>query len=113
MTYREIFKGKCPYTNKKCDDWNCKECKVNKEEEKSLKKYLEELTGGEQMKYEYLIVYCYRKKMGWNIGNAYYKSVSKIDEKAIRQEEKFLKKLFKVKGDVVVVNVVLLRKVSG
>lgn len=63
------------------------------------------------MKYEYLIVFCYRK-MGCRIGNAYYKSMSKIDEEAIRQEEKFLKKLLNVKGNVVVVNVVLLREVS-
>lgn len=48
MTDKEIFKGKCPYINKKCDDWNCKDCKVNKEEEKCLKKYLEVLTGGER-----------------------------------------------------------------
>lgn len=64
------------------------------------------------MKYEYLIVFCYHKKMRMHVGNTYYKSVSKIDEEAIRQEEKFLKKLLKVKGNVVVVNVVLLKEVN-
>lgn len=27
-----FFKGKCPYTGKKCEDWNCNECEVEKAE---------------------------------------------------------------------------------
>jgi hypothetical protein len=29
---KEHFKGKCPYTSKKCEDWNCKECLVERQE---------------------------------------------------------------------------------
>ena len=32
MTDRERFDGKCPYTDKPCDDWECLECAVNAEE---------------------------------------------------------------------------------
>jgi len=32
------FNGRCPYTDKPCDDWNCNECKVEQEE----REYLEE-----------------------------------------------------------------------
>lgn len=31
-TAREIFKGVCPYTNKKCDKWTCSVCEVEKRE---------------------------------------------------------------------------------
>lgn len=27
-----FFKGKCPYTNKECKDWNCHKCEIEKEE---------------------------------------------------------------------------------
>ena len=33
-----FFKGKCPYTGKKCDDWNCKKCEI----EDAERKYMEE-----------------------------------------------------------------------
>ena len=36
-TYREIFKGECPYTSKKCDDWNCPECEVEQAEREYMK----------------------------------------------------------------------------
>lgn len=29
---REYFHGRCPYTDKPCEDWNCNECKVEQEE---------------------------------------------------------------------------------
>jgi len=32
-TYAEkLFDGRCPYTDEKCDNWNCQECKVEEEE---------------------------------------------------------------------------------
>lgn len=45
MSNKEIFKGKCPYNDEKCNDWNCEECKVNKDEKNSLKIYLELVRG--------------------------------------------------------------------
>ncbi len=35
---REYFHGRCPYTDKPCDNFDCPNCEVEKEEEK----YLEE-----------------------------------------------------------------------
>ena len=32
MTDKEKFKGKCPYTNKPCKDWNCLNCEVDENE---------------------------------------------------------------------------------
>lgn len=29
---RELFKGKCPYTGKKCGSWECEDCEVEKAE---------------------------------------------------------------------------------
>lgn len=29
---KDFFNGKCPYTGKKCEDWNCNECEVEKAE---------------------------------------------------------------------------------
>ncbi len=36
MTDKEYFEGKCPYTDKPCEDWNCSECQVNEEERKYM-----------------------------------------------------------------------------
>jgi len=33
---REIFKGICPYTNKKCDTWTCNTCEVEARERKFM-----------------------------------------------------------------------------
>lgn len=30
--WAKFFKDICPYTGKKCDDWNCSECEVEKAE---------------------------------------------------------------------------------
>ena len=38
MTDKEYFDGRCPYTDKPCEDFECHNCEVEKEEEK----YLEE-----------------------------------------------------------------------
>lgn len=41
LTYkqtRDYFHGRCPYTDKPCEDWNCNKCKVEQEE----REYLEE-----------------------------------------------------------------------
>lgn len=29
---RELFKGRCPYTDKKCESWKCEDCEVEKAE---------------------------------------------------------------------------------
>ena len=29
---REYFEGKCPYTGKPCDDWECAKCEIEKQE---------------------------------------------------------------------------------
>ena len=34
---KEGFGGRCPYTNKGCDDFHCWRCEVEKEEEEWLK----------------------------------------------------------------------------
>jgi len=34
---KTFFNGKCPYTDKPCEDWNCNECKVEQEEREYLK----------------------------------------------------------------------------
>lgn len=33
----QYFKDRCPYTNKKCDDWNCQLCSIEKREKKWMK----------------------------------------------------------------------------
>ena len=33
---KELFDGKCPYTSKKCESFNCTECKVEEEERRFL-----------------------------------------------------------------------------
>ena len=33
MSDRECFGGRCPYTDKPCEDWKCSNCSVNAEEE--------------------------------------------------------------------------------
>lgn len=43
MTEEELFEGRCPYTDKPCYDWNCKECKVEKEE----REWMERIARGE------------------------------------------------------------------
>ena len=30
---KEYYNGKCPYTDKPCEDWKCNECKVEQEEQ--------------------------------------------------------------------------------
>ena len=37
MTDKEKFNGKCPYTNKLCEDWDCLNCKVEEEEREYMK----------------------------------------------------------------------------
>lgn len=37
MTEKELFNGKCPYTDKPCENWNCNECKIEQEEREYLK----------------------------------------------------------------------------
>ena len=34
---KTYFNGRCPYTDKPCEDWNCYECKVEQEEREYLK----------------------------------------------------------------------------
>ena len=29
---REIFRGRCPYTDKICESWNCEECVIEQQE---------------------------------------------------------------------------------
>lgn len=38
LPIRLRFEGRCPYTDKPCEDWNCNECEVEQEE----RDYLEE-----------------------------------------------------------------------
>lgn len=33
---REYFNGRCPYTDKPCEDWNCLSCKVENQEREWL-----------------------------------------------------------------------------
>jgi hypothetical protein len=35
---KDHFNGRCPYTDKPCEDWNCNECEIEQEE----REYLEE-----------------------------------------------------------------------
>lgn len=35
-------KGKCPYTDKKCEDWKCQDCEVEAAERKYMENDLEE-----------------------------------------------------------------------
>lgn len=39
---KKIFKGRCPYTDKGCTEFNCKQCKVEKEEIEAMKQFDEE-----------------------------------------------------------------------
>lgn len=32
MSDRELFHGKCPYTGNPCNDWNCLECEIERQE---------------------------------------------------------------------------------
>lgn len=43
MTDKERFDGKCPYTGKNCDSWNCPACEVEQEE----RRYMEEWSKAE------------------------------------------------------------------
>lgn len=36
------FKGKCPYTDKKCEDWRCQDCEVEAAERKYMENDSEE-----------------------------------------------------------------------
>lgn len=38
---RLLFGGKCPYTDKPCDDWNCENCEVEQQE----REYMKEMEG--------------------------------------------------------------------
>lgn len=38
MTDKELFNGKCPYTSEPCEDWNCIECEVNREEQEWMER---------------------------------------------------------------------------
>lgn len=39
---KKYFKGKCPYTDKKCEDWRCQNCKVEAAERKYMENDSEE-----------------------------------------------------------------------
>ena len=38
---KKHFKGKCPYTDKKCEDWRCQDCEV----EATERNYMKEIWG--------------------------------------------------------------------
>ena len=38
MTNKEYFDGKCPYTDKSCDKWDCLSCDINKQEKEETEK---------------------------------------------------------------------------
>ena len=46
LYFKDYFKGYCPYTNIKCDNFNCSECKT----EKAERQFLEEM---EEIKIDY------------------------------------------------------------
>lgn len=37
MTDKERFNGRCPYTDKPCEDWNCLTCEVDEREREWLR----------------------------------------------------------------------------
>lgn len=39
---KKHFKGKCPYTDKKCEDWRCQDCEVEAAERKYMENDSEE-----------------------------------------------------------------------
>ena len=39
---KKYFKGKCPYTDKKCEDWRCQNCEVEAAERKYMENDSEE-----------------------------------------------------------------------
>ena len=39
---KEYFKGKCPYTGKECESWECNGCPVEKNEKEWMKESEEE-----------------------------------------------------------------------
>lgn len=39
---KKFFKGKCPYTDKKCEDWRCQNCEVEAAERKYMENDSEE-----------------------------------------------------------------------
>lgn len=39
---KKYFKGKCPYTDKKCEDWRCQDCEVEAAERKYMENDSEE-----------------------------------------------------------------------
>ncbi len=36
---RELFNGRCPYTDELCDSWECDTCEVEQEELELLKEF--------------------------------------------------------------------------
>ena len=39
---KEYFGGKCPYTGKKCESWECSRCQVEKNEKEWIEEMEEE-----------------------------------------------------------------------
>ena len=36
MKTKELFDGKCPYTGKNCESWNCATCEVEQAERRDM-----------------------------------------------------------------------------
>lgn len=103
MTDKERFDGKCPYTDKPCDDWDCANCEVNAEERKMLEEHdgmtvqdiLDSVRNGKTDKPDdstLLVIYLDRDGRGDVVGNASsatYKSLGlHFIERAIKEEIK-------------------------
>ena len=41
---RKLFKGRCPYTDEPCEDWECQKCPVEQRERELMKAFDEEET---------------------------------------------------------------------
>ena len=41
MNSKEHFNGKCPYTDKQCESWNCSECEIEQAEQKYMNSQIE------------------------------------------------------------------------
>lgn len=39
---KEYFEGRCPYTGKPCDDWECNKCETEKQEQRWIEEEEEE-----------------------------------------------------------------------